>query len=39
MGLMALVSSLAKTPAQAGGYASTAAVVLGLLGGTFFPVS
>jgi ABC-2 type transport system permease protein len=39
MGLTALVSSLARTPAQAGGYASTAAVVLGLLGGTFFPVS
>lgn len=39
MGLTTLVSSLAKTPAQAGGYASTAAVVLGLLGGTFFPVS
>jgi ABC-2 type transport system permease protein len=39
MGLTALVSGLARTPAQAGGYASVAAVVLGLLGGTFFPVS
>ena len=39
MGLTALVATLAKTPAQASGYASTAAVVLGLLGGTFFPLS
>ena len=39
MGLTALVATLAKTPAQASGYASTVAVVLGLLGGTFFPVS
>lgn len=39
MGLTALVSSVAKTPAQAGSYASVAAVVGGLLGGTFFPVS
>lgn len=39
MGLTALVSSLARTPGQAGGYASVAAVVGGLLGGTFFPLS
>lgn len=39
MGVTALVSSLAKTPAQAGSYSSVAAVVGGLLGGTFFPVS
>lgn len=39
MGLTALVATLAKTPAQASGYASTAAVVLGFLGGTFFPIS
>lgn len=39
MGLTALVATLAKTAAQASGYASTVAVVLGLLGGTFFPVS
>jgi ABC-2 type transport system permease protein len=39
MGLTALVSSMAKTPGQAGSYASVAAVVGGMLGGTFFPVS
>jgi ABC-2 type transport system permease protein len=39
MGLTALVSSVADTPAQAGSYSSVAAVVGGLLGGTFFPVS
>ena len=39
MGLTAVVSSLARTPAQASGYASVTAVALGLLGGTFFPVS
>lgn len=35
----ALVTTLAATPAQAGSYASIVAVVGGLLGGTFFPVS
>jgi ABC-2 type transport system permease protein len=39
MGITALVSTLAKTSQQASSYASVAAVVLGLLGGTFFPVS
>ena len=39
MGLTALVSSMAKTPGQAGSYASVAAVAGGMLGGTFFPVS
>lgn len=39
MGLTALVATLARTPAQAGSYASVAAVVLGMLGGTFFPTS
>lgn len=35
----ALVATLAKTPGQAGSYASIVAVVGGLLGGTFFPIS
>ncbi|MGZ4138025.1 MAG: ABC transporter permease, partial [Actinomycetota bacterium] len=35
----ALVDTLAKTPGQAGSYASIVAVVGGLLGGTFFPIS
>jgi ABC-2 type transport system permease protein len=39
MGLSALVTTLARTPAQASSYASVAAVVLGMLGGTFFPTS
>jgi ABC-2 type transport system permease protein len=34
-----LVGAVAKTAEQAGAYASIAAVVLGLLGGTFFPLS
>ena len=38
MGIVALVATLARTPEQASGYASIAAVVLGLLGGAFFPV-
>lgn len=39
MGLTAIVATLAKTPVQASNYASVAAVSLGLLGGTFFPIS
>jgi linearmycin/streptolysin S transport system permease protein len=39
MGLTGLVGSLAKTDAQAAGYSSIIAVVLGILGGTFFPLS
>lgn len=39
MGLTAIVATLAKTPVQASSYASVAAVSLGLLGGTFFPIS
>jgi ABC-2 type transport system permease protein len=39
MGITALVATLAKTPAQAEGYASVVAIVGGMLGGTFFPVS
>jgi ABC-2 type transport system permease protein len=35
----AFASTLAKTPAQAATYASLVAVVGGLLGGTFFPIS
>jgi ABC-2 type transport system permease protein len=35
----ALVATLAKTPQQAGGYTSLVTVVLGLFGGTFFPIS
>ena len=35
----ALVATLAKTSAQVGSYASIVAVVGGLLGGTFFPIS
>lgn len=35
----ALVATLAKTPQQAGGYTSLVTVVLGLIGGTFFPIS
>lgn len=39
VGVTALVATLARTPAQAGSYASIVAVVGGLLGGTFFPIS
>jgi ABC-2 type transport system permease protein len=39
MGIMALIATLAKTADQASNWQSVAAVILGLLGGTFFPVS
>ncbi|MEW6059111.1 MAG: ABC transporter permease [Actinomycetota bacterium] len=39
MGITALVATLAKTPAQAEAYVSVVAIVGGMLGGTFFPVS
>lgn len=39
MGVMALVAAFAKTPEQASNWQAIVAVVLGLLGGTFFPVS
>ena len=39
VGVTALVATLASTPAQAGAYVSIVAVVGGLLGGTFFPIS
>lgn len=39
MGVTALVATLARTPEQASSYSSIAAVVMGLIGGTFFPIS
>jgi linearmycin/streptolysin S transport system permease protein len=39
VGVTALVATLAKTTAQAGAYVSIVAIVGGLLGGTFFPIS
>ena len=39
VGVTAMVATLASTPAQAGAYVSIVAVVGGLLGGTFFPIS
>jgi ABC-2 type transport system permease protein len=39
VGVTGLVATLAKTPAQAAAYTSLVAVVLGLFGGTFFPIS
>ncbi len=39
VGVTALVATLASTTAQAGAYVSIVAVVGGLLGGTFFPIS
>jgi ABC-2 type transport system permease protein len=38
-GVTALVASLARTAEQAGGWQAVLAVVLGLLGGAFFPIS
>jgi ABC-2 type transport system permease protein len=39
MGIMALIATLAKNAEQAANWQTVAAVVLGLLGGTFFQVS
>ncbi len=39
IGVMALVATLAKTAEQAGNWQSIIAVVLGMLGGVFFPIS
>lgn len=39
MGITSLVGGLAKTDEQAAGYSSIIAVLLGILGGTFFPLS
>ncbi len=39
LGVMALVATLARTPEQASNWQAIIAVVLGMLGGTFFPVS
>ncbi len=38
LGIMAVVAGFAKTAEQAANYSSMVAVVLGFLGGTFFPV-
>ena len=38
-GIMALIATLAKNAEQAANWQSVVAVVLGLVGGTFFPVS
>lgn len=38
-GVTALVASLARTPESAGSWQAVIAVVLGLLGGAFFPIS
>jgi linearmycin/streptolysin S transport system permease protein len=38
-GVMALVASLARTPDQAGSWQAVTSVLLGLLGGAFFPVA
>jgi ABC-2 type transport system permease protein len=39
MGIQSVVTTLAKTDEQAAGYGSVVGVTLGLLGGTFFPLS
>jgi ABC-2 type transport system permease protein len=39
MGIMAFIATFAKNAEQAGNWQSVVAVVLGLFGGTFFPVS
>jgi len=39
LGIMAVVAVVSKTPQQAANWQSIVAVVLGLLGGTFFPLS
>ncbi len=39
MGITALVATFAHTAEQAGGWSSIVVVVLGLMGGTFFPIS
>lgn len=38
-GIMALIATFAKNAEQAGNWQAVTAVILGLLGGTFFPVS
>jgi ABC-2 type transport system permease protein len=39
MGIMALIATVARSAEQASNWQSVVAVVLGLLGGTFFPVA
>jgi ABC-2 type transport system permease protein len=36
---MALIATLARTPSRAANWQSVVAVILGLVGGTFFPIS
>ena len=38
IGIMGLISAVARTPEGAGNLGSIIAVILGMLGGTFFPV-
>jgi ABC-2 type transport system permease protein len=38
-GIMALIATLARSPEQASNWQSVVAVILGLLGGTFFPIA
>jgi ABC-2 type transport system permease protein len=39
VGIMGLVASIAKTPEGAGNLGAIIAVILGMLGGTFFPIA
>jgi ABC-2 type transport system permease protein len=39
MGIMAMIATVARTAEQASNWQSVVAVILGLLGGTFFPVA
>lgn len=39
IGIMAVIATLARTPEQSSNFQAIIAVVLGMLGGTFFPVS
>ena len=39
LGIMGVIATLAKGPEQAANWQSIIAVVLGLLGGSFFPIS
>jgi ABC-2 type transport system permease protein len=39
VGIMALIATFAKSADQASNWQSVTAVILGLLGGTFFPIS
>jgi ABC-2 type transport system permease protein len=39
IGIMAVIATLARTAEQAGNWQAIVAVVLGMIGGTFFPIS